>query len=221
MSLLDSLHPSAKLDWSSYLLTCLQISHTILPSLPDNLSDLRGLKVLVLEECPAMSLLPACLPELFNLEKLSIIFLPLLTHLPKNLGQLKLLKVHLESCRSLGLPSFLTSMSSLRSLSFVDCPQITSLPDSISSLSRLSSLKLNHLSGLPHVPSTLPLLPSLVKLSLRWCTGLRALPNDLGSLSCLREVDLDGCRQLEVLPQSLLDRQNVTEVKGSWGSARN
>ncbi|CAI7807612.1 unnamed protein product [Closterium sp. NIES-53] len=50
------------------------------------------LELLSSHECPAMSLLPACLPELFNLEKLSIIFLPLLTHLPKNLGQLKLLK---------------------------------------------------------------------------------------------------------------------------------
>ncbi|CAI5950972.1 unnamed protein product [Closterium sp. NIES-65] len=179
-------------------LTCLNISHTSLPALPDNLSDLRALKALVLEECSAMPLLPACLPDLSNLEQLTIKSLPLLTHLPENLGQLNVLSLHLESCKDLQrLPPSLTLMPSLKFLSIVDCPRITSLPDSISSLSRLASLKVERLPGLHHVPPTLPLLPSLVNLSLKGCIGLRALPNDLGGLSCLREVDLDGCSQLE------------------------
>ncbi|GJP40401.1 hypothetical protein CLOM_g24671 [Closterium sp. NIES-68] len=199
----------------------LHIVNTNLPSLPDNLGDLRELAVLQLEKCHAMTSLPDSLTTLSKLQQIDLKSLPLLTHLPENFGQLKALnELSLESCKALqGLPSSFTLLPSLIMLSIINCPKVTCLPDSLSSFTRLSSLKLNRLPGLRHLPSPF-FLPSLVQFSLQGCKRLCALPNDLGGLSHLREVDLDGCPQLKQLPQSLRDRQKVIEVKGAWGRRR-
>ncbi|CAI5473325.1 unnamed protein product [Closterium sp. Yama58-4] len=166
----------------------------------DLLSSLQQLKVLLLEECPAVTSLPSSLTSLSNLQQLTLKSLPLLTHLPENIGQLQALRdLSLESCQALkALPPSFTLLYSLMRLTIVDCPKLTHLPDPISSLSSLASLTLTRLPFLRRLPSPLS-LPRLIKLSLQGCKRMRALPRDLGSLSCLREVDLDGCMQLKLL----------------------
>ncbi|CAI7750077.1 unnamed protein product [Closterium sp. NIES-54] len=136
----------------------LAIVQSGLPSLPSNLSELRSLKSLILEDCVVMPPLPASLAHLSNLDKLVLTTLPQLAHLPRNLGQLKALKeLTVEFCDALvGLPASIGLLSSLVLLSVTECKTFSSLPDSIASLPCLTSLKLNCLPRMRRVPESLP-----------------------------------------------------------------
>ncbi|CAI5507096.1 unnamed protein product [Closterium sp. Naga37s-1] len=193
----------------------LAIVRSGLPSLPSNLSELRSLKALIVEDCVAMPSLPASLAHLSNLEKLMLTTLPQLAHLPRNLGQLKALKeVTVEFCDALtGLPASIGLLSSLVLLSVTECKKFSSLPASIGSLPRLASLKLNCLPRLRRLPESLSLLPALVILSLEDCEQLQALPEGLAGVGTLREVIVAGCCELKHVPQSLLERQNVVDLQ--------
>ncbi|CAI5462129.1 unnamed protein product [Closterium sp. Yama58-4] len=194
----------------------LAIVKSRLPLLPSNLSDLKSLKVLILERCICMSSLPSSLPHLSNLEKLVLSTLPRLARLLENLGQLKALKeLTVEACDALvGLPASIGLLSSLVLLSVIECDKFSSLPDSIGSLPRLASLKLNCCFRLRRLPESISRLPALVILSLEDCEGLRALPEGLAGVGTLREVIIGGCGRLKSLPQSLLDRQHVIDLQG-------
>ncbi|CAI5476870.1 unnamed protein product [Closterium sp. Yama58-4] len=211
---LQVLHPArlALLSTLQYL----AIVKTRLPLLPSNLSDLKSLKVLILERCICMPSLPASLPHLSNLEKLVLSTLPRLARLPKNLGQLKSLKeLSVEACDALvGLPASIGLLSSLVLLSIIECDKFSSLPNSIGSLPCLASLKLNGLFRLRRLPESISRLPALVILSLEDCEELRALPEGLAGVGTLREVIIGGCGRLKSLPQSLLDRQHVIDLQG-------
>ncbi|CAI5459858.1 unnamed protein product [Closterium sp. Yama58-4] len=202
----------ARLDLLSSL-QHLHIALSNLSALPESLADLVQLRVLLLEECPAMTSLPDSLTSLSNLRQLTLKSLPLLTHLPEDIGQLKALRhLSLESCQALNaLPPSFTLLSALVRLTIADCNKLTCLSDSISSLSSLASLSLTRLPFLRRLPSPLS-LPRLIKLSLQGCKRMRALPCDLGSFPCLREVDLDGCIRLKELPVSLVDRAMLYAV---------
>ncbi|CAI5507124.1 unnamed protein product [Closterium sp. Naga37s-1] len=185
-------NPQAGQPASLTLLSSLQhlaIVSTRLPLLPSNLSDLRSLKVLILERCICMPSLPDSLPHLPNLEKLVLSTLPRLARLPKNLGQLKALKeLTVEACDALtGLPASIGLLSSLVLLSVIECDKFSSLPDSIGSLPRLASLKLNCCFRLRRLPESISRLPALVILSLEDCEKLQALPDGLAGVGTLRE----------------------------------
>ncbi|CAI5533692.1 unnamed protein product, partial [Closterium sp. Naga37s-1] len=93
----------------------LHIALSNLSALSETVGNLAQLKVLLLEECPAMTSLPASLTSLSNLQQLTLKSLPLLTHMPENIGQLKALRnLSLESCQALkALPFSVTLLSSL------------------------------------------------------------------------------------------------------------
>ncbi|GJP53355.1 hypothetical protein CLOM_g12513 [Closterium sp. NIES-68] len=209
----------AGLERLSSSLENLSIWSTDLSSLPENLSDLCNLQVLIVGNCPAMPCLPASLASLPKLKKLNVSFLPLLAHLPENLGELTgLHELTIESCKALQeLPPSLTQLSSLIWLAVGKCQGITSLPVSLTSLSCLAFLKINRLPRLCHLPSPLS-LPSLVKLALDTCPMLESLPSNLGCLPSLRVVYLIGCEQLKEQLQLLLEgRTDVVKVKHGWG----
>ncbi|CAI5513064.1 unnamed protein product [Closterium sp. Naga37s-1] len=107
----------------------LHIALSNLSALSETVGNLAQLKVLLLEECPAMTSLPASLTSLSNLQQLTLKSLPLLTHMPENIGQLKALRnLSLESCQALkALPFSVTLLSSLMRLTIEDCPNLTRL----------------------------------------------------------------------------------------------
>ncbi|CAI5959259.1 unnamed protein product [Closterium sp. NIES-64] len=112
----------------------LHIVNTNLPALPENLGDLKELAVLLLEKCHAITSLPSSMVTLPKLQQINLKTLPLLTHLPENLGQLKALNelVSLQGCKALrALPSDLGSLSCLREVDLDVCTQLKELPGSL------------------------------------------------------------------------------------------
>ncbi|CAI5519651.1 unnamed protein product [Closterium sp. Naga37s-1] len=147
----------------------LAIVKSRLPLLPSNRSDLRSLKVLILERCICMPSLPDSLPHLSNLEKLDMSTLPRLARLPKNPGQLKSLKeLTVEACNvlvglpaSIGLfrlrrlPESISRLPALVILSLEDCEELRALPEGLAGVGTLREVIVGGCGGLKHVPQSL------------------------------------------------------------------
>ncbi|XP_058754765.1 putative disease resistance RPP13-like protein 1 [Vicia villosa] len=93
----------------------------------------------------------------------------------------------------------LSTLKSLRVLSFHNSPYLDALPDSINELIHLRYLDLSA-TAIKTLPESLCNLYNLQTLRLHNCRELTWLPNDMQNLVNLRHLDIRGNRKLEEMP---------------------
>ncbi|XP_057818922.1 disease resistance protein TAO1 [Cryptomeria japonica] len=203
-------------EWNMKRVVVLDLSFSkgiqALWSEPSNIEALKNLKVLKLNYCTSLQVLP----DLAN--HTSIIQLELcgckeLRELPESIGFLTELKfLDLSNCCNLiQLPNTISNLKSLEVLFLSNCHRIRMLPDSFEDLGVLKKVKLD---GMPlkNLPKSFRWLSCLEKLSLHGCHELRSLPQPLGELNRLRYLDLHGCSSLQTLPNSIYELESLCRL---------
>ncbi|XP_059648029.1 disease resistance protein RUN1-like [Cornus florida] len=181
-------------------LKVLDISHTNIRKLPDEICMLENLEVMDFTEC---SKLDADFPS--NMERLSSLrFLSFygskIQSLPASIsGFTQLQTLNIGGCTELQLqPELLPS--SLRILNVGEIPDLISLVD-------LQELQFFECHNLVDMPRDIGRLLKLEKLTLD-DTKIKSLPKDIGLLSLLKVLDIRSCEDLQCilgLPSSLVE----------------
>ncbi|GJS49536.1 NB-ARC domains-containing protein [Tanacetum coccineum] len=212
-----------------------------LTTTPD-FSKITNLEVLDLEGCMNLVSIHPSVGMLKRLVVLNLTGCLKVNQLPEALGWIKsLTELHVDRTAITELPSFVSSLINLESLSFGGQGRIqprwwTSItrpfglsskqqhPQISISLSGLHMLKYLNFSycNLEQVPDNIGGLSSLRKLNLGG-NSFTSLPGSLSQLSHLSELTLDGCKKLEVLPElppniwkfNASDCTSLREVSGS------
>ncbi|GKB35742.1 NB-ARC domains-containing protein [Tanacetum coccineum] len=194
----------------------------------------RRLKVMKLRYCYNLTTTPD-FSKILNLEELDLEGCMNLVSIHPSVGMLKRLVVlNLTGCLKVNqLPEALGCIKSLTEL-HVDRTAITELPSFVSSLINLESLSFGGQGriqprcycNLEQVLDAIGGLLLLKKLNLEG-NNFTSLPGSLRQLSHLEELRLDGCKKLEVLPElppsiwniSASDCTSLTEVSGYHGNS--
>nr|GEU32208.1 hypothetical protein [Tanacetum cinerariifolium] len=162
-----------------------------LTTTPD-FSKITNLEELNLEGCVN---LVSVHPLVVMLKRLVVLKLPgclKVDHLPEALGRIKsLMELHVDKTAITELPSFVTSLINLESLSIGGQGRIQ--PRWWTAITAPFSL-------LKQVPESIGGLSSLHKLNLEG-NNFTILPGSLSQLSDLDTLRVDGCKKLEVLPE--------------------
>ncbi|GJY14203.1 NB-ARC domains-containing protein [Tanacetum coccineum] len=202
---------------------------------------LKRLVVLNMRDCRRARSFPSKL-EMDCLRVLNLSGCLKVDQLPEALGRIKsLTELHVDRTAVPELPSFVSSLINLESLSFGGHEMIqprwwTSItvpfgllskqqhpPRSVSlaGLHMLKSLNLSY-CNLEQVPESIRGLSCLKELDLRG-NNFSSLPGSLSQLSHLEDLYVDGCKKLEVLPKlppslsgiSASDCTSLREMSGS------
>jgi Leucine-rich repeat (LRR) protein len=137
--------------------------HTLLQTLPDSVTDLRGLTKLDLSGCAALESLPDRAGSMGKLQQLNLSGCAALKRLPAS--------VH---------------MYALQVLKLSGCAALEGLPDDIGELRSWSTLLLSGCTALVKLPAQVSKLPKLAELDLTGCPGLMGLLElDLGGCGSL------------------------------------
>ncbi|XP_050245473.1 TMV resistance protein N-like [Quercus robur] len=188
---------------------------------------LKKLVLLNLNSCSNLMCLPSSICSLNSLQRLNLCECSNFDNLPENLGNLKgLYDLDLSGTEIKELPSSIEGLTTLNSLTLVDCEDLVCLPSTICSLSLLRRLNLcgcsnfdnlpenlGNLKGLhdldlsgtaiKELPSSIEGLTTLDSLTLEDCKNLVCLPSTICSLSSLQHLDLCGCSNFDNLPENL------------------
>ncbi|GJW42677.1 NB-ARC domains-containing protein [Tanacetum coccineum] len=179
-----------------------------LVSVHPSIGMLKRLFVLNMRDCERLQNFPSRV-EMDALKVLNLTGCLKVDQLPEALGRIKsLTELHVERNAITKLPSFVSSLINLESLSFglhmlkslnLSYCNLVQVPDSIGDLSCLKYLDLkgNHLSK---VPQSIGGLSCLEELNLEG-NNFTSLPKSFSQLSHLYYLRLDGCKKLEVLPE--------------------
>jgi len=178
-----------------------------LASLPNNIGELKSLKLLHLSGCSRLASLPDRIDELKSLKSLNFNGCWGLVSLPDRIGELQSLEwLNLHGCSGLAsLPDRIVELKSLKSLNLNGCSGLESLPDSIGGLRCLTMLNLSGCLKLASLPDSIGALKWLYALHLTGCLGLKSLPDSIGELNRLTTLDLSGCLKLASLPNNIID----------------
>lgn len=208
-------------------LCVLDMSFSLVATLPGQLSSLKKLQILRLDACKKLTRLPDEIGSLGELRVLSLRFCTQLRVLPTSIWTLRRLNaLYAPGCAFCALPAIPTTVVQLRNLDLGSCRDMVSLPDGISCLSLLEQLnlsgcwklelidpgvgKLQNLKNLflaccgriRELPS-LAHLTSLEVLDVQLCVRLRYMPPDIGELLQLREIYMEFCKRLEGFPDEM------------------
>eukprot|EP00878_Enallax_costatus_P005453 GHUV01005724.1.p1 GENE.GHUV01005724.1~~GHUV01005724.1.p1 ORF type:complete len:427 (+),score=69.66 GHUV01005724.1:145-1425(+) len=148
---------------------------------------------LVLNSCPNLTHLPACIKQLQHLEKLQILSCPRFLALPETLGDLR----------------------SLELLDISAPPPTTAATDPAVMNGPSPAAAVPHQAGLGPLEAAVAAADlfnfgSLARFAR--CCALRALPNSLGNLANLRTLIVQDCPFLEHIPDSIGELQNLTQL---------
>ncbi|KAF3784376.1 popC protein [Nymphaea thermarum] len=139
--------------------------------LPCGILQLSSLKLLSLEKCSEIKILPEANITDVSLESLQ--------------------ELILDGCTSLsGLPEYVGRFRSLRRLSLRGCPSLDQLPDSIGNLVVLEELILDDCPSLASLPDSIGNLKSLYRLSVfrnNYNCRVVRIPYSIGKLKSLKE----------------------------------
>ncbi|CAF4425515.1 unnamed protein product, partial [Didymodactylos carnosus] len=154
----------------------------VLSSIPNEIGELRLLKILKIHSCPLLRTLPNHMKHLTNLISLTI-----------------------EYSSLTKIPTFIHNLNLLETL-YLYNNKITILSDTISGLTRLKHLDLNF-NPLSSFSPNIRHLPQLQGLELRGC-NLKTVPNFITQLYSLTTLDLSG-NLLSSLPLSFIHLQKL------------
>ncbi|GJW75558.1 NB-ARC domains-containing protein [Tanacetum coccineum] len=211
-------------------------------SVHPSIGMLKRLVVLNLRECKRLQNFPSRV-EMDDLHVLNLTGCLKVDQLPEALGQIKsLTELHVDRTAIKKLPSFVSSLINLESLSFggqwriqprwwtsINVPfgllskkQHPQRSVSLAGLQMLKSLNFSY-CNLLEVPESIGCLSCLDELNLEG-NNFTSLPRSLSQLSHLGVLELDGCKKLEVLPELPTSVWNINargctslkEVSGSF-----
>ncbi|GJU66418.1 NB-ARC domains-containing protein, partial [Tanacetum coccineum] len=214
-----------------------------LVSVHPSIGMLKRLFVLNMRDCERLQNFPSRV-EMDALKVLNLTGCLKVDQLPEALGRIKsLTELHVERTAIIELPSFVSSLINLESLSFGGQGKIqprwwTSItapfgllskqqhPQRSVSLAGLHMLKSLNFSycNLEQVPESIGGLSCLVKLNLSG-NNFSSLPGSLSQLSHLEDLYVDGCKKLEVLPKlppslSGISASHCTSLREVLGSSK-
>ncbi|PWA61522.1 NB-ARC domains-containing protein [Artemisia annua] len=215
-----------------------------LVSVHPSIGMLKRLVVLNLRGCKQLRIFPSRV-EMDSLQVLNLSGCLKVEQLPKALGLIKTLtELNVDRTAITELPSFVSSLINLESLSFggqgriqqrwwtsgpfgllskQQHPQIPrSVMSSVTGLHMLKSLKFNY-CNLLEVPESIGGLSCLKYLHLEG-NNFTSLPGSLSQLSQLERLRLDGCKKLEVLPElphslTIMAASDCTSLREMLGSS--
>ncbi|GBG88058.1 hypothetical protein CBR_g46427 [Chara braunii] len=153
---------------------------------PADISGLKRLELLDLQDCQNLKALPDCVSQLVSLKELNVSGCKELRHLPTDIGNLE--NLQLLNLRSSGL---------------------TALPASISNLGKLMELDLSFAGELAQLPAEISGLKSLRLLNLHSCASLESLPDEMTVLMDLEVMDVSGGKHIEYLPMEIGNLTNL------------
>ncbi|GJT60631.1 NB-ARC domains-containing protein [Tanacetum coccineum] len=192
-----------------------------LVSVHPSIGMLKRLVVLNLRDCKRLKNFPSRV-EMDALHVLNLTGCLKVDQLPEELGRIKsLTELHVDRTSITELPSFVSFLINLESLSFGGQGRIhprwwtsitrpfgllgkqqhlqRSVMSSLAGLHMLKSLNLSY-CNLEQVPDAIRGLSFLKKLHLEG-NNFTSLPGSLSQLSHLETLELDGCKKLEALPE--------------------
>lgn len=210
-------------------------------AVPPGLWKLPNLEVLQLCAATHVTILPSAIAGLKRIRHLNFAGCRNLEYLPEDIGSLNLLEDLNLSCTALRkLPSSLSGLRNLKTLSIRECPRLLSLPSTIASLPSLKSLDVSYCWDLIVIPpsvgepnsfkklyqldmagcsfQSLPAFsvgacPALKNLNLSDCVNLTSLPSTIRFVKSLEVLNLDGCRNLQSLEDlGLEDLTNLSHL---------
>ncbi|GKC13319.1 NB-ARC domains-containing protein, partial [Tanacetum coccineum] len=202
-----------------------------LVSVHPSIGMLKRLVVLNLRDCKQLQNFPIRV-EMDALQVLNLTGCLKVNQLLEALGGIKsLTELHVDRTAITELPSFVSSLINLESLSFggqgriqptwwtaITAPfgLLTQVPESIGGLSCLMELNLKG-NNLLEVPESIGGLSCLWKLNLEG-NNFSSLPGSLSQLFDLGRLIVDGCKKLEVLPELSpsiwkIDASNCTSLR--------
>ncbi|KAK9016445.1 hypothetical protein V6N11_078944 [Hibiscus sabdariffa] len=190
-----------------------------LKSLPGWLQQLAGLKSLTITDCKELDLEGMQLQWdlLKNLSHLEIDNLPQLVSLPIWLQYLVQLKrLLLKNCSGLrSLFPVFQHLTSLESLSIINCTELELSADGIQIFqghTSLRSLYLNNIPKCPYLPEWLQHLVQLKTLEIEDCSGLKSLFPVFQHLTSLEEFRVSDCQELELSADGIQTFQDDTSL---------
>ncbi|MFX1324236.1 MAG: leucine-rich repeat domain-containing protein [Promethearchaeota archaeon] len=185
-----------------------------LTSLPDDLSGLYSLEVLILENCRSLKTVPESIIELRALKELNLDKCRSLRILPENFGNMKALEnLKLKRCTRLKeIPKSLGNQKDIEILDFSYCYHLVNLPDELSNLKALKKLRLRGCRELKSLPHCIGNLTLLAELDLYACGKLKSLPESIGNLTNLKKLELSYCNLLLTIPESIKNIDALDEV---------
>ncbi|CAK9152319.1 unnamed protein product [Ilex paraguariensis] len=175
-------------------------------NLPDNVEEILdglqphpNLKELTIRSYPGLKF-PNLMDNLSALKCLEVRCCPNLEHLPRGLKNLVTLeRLELSNCDSLtSLPATgLQGLSSLTSLSIINCKKLSCLSDGVKYLTALQDLYINGCPEMMSWPEDIQHLNRLRSLRIWSCPNLLYLPDGLRCLHKLKTLEIEDCQHLE------------------------
>ncbi|XP_050257399.1 disease resistance protein RPV1-like isoform X20 [Quercus robur] len=193
-------------------LKMLYLSGTAIKELPSSIDGLTTLTSLTLNDCKNLVCLPSTICSLKLLERLDLSRCSNFDNLPENLGNLKGLKeLNLSGTSIKELPSSIDGLTALTSLTLQDCENLVCLPSTICSLKLLECLDLYGCSNFDNLPENLGNLKGLKNLHLSG-TAIKELPSSIDGLTTLTSLTLNDCKNLVCLPSIICSLNSLERL---------
>ncbi|KAL3727296.1 hypothetical protein ACJRO7_032090 [Eucalyptus globulus] len=177
------------------------------------LSSFQRLEILILRDCSNLEQIDNCIGNMENLVSLDLSGCSGLKELPLQMANLEQLKeLLLDETTMQEIPSFISYLKKLETLSVRDCKSLIGFPDSIGNLVNLSTLVLSGCVELATLPHSIGSLENLRCLSLGSCQQLREIPSWIGNLKLLTQLDLSGCSRIQQLPPQIGELKQLEEL---------
>eukprot|EP00536_Pseudo-nitzschia_multiseries_P011003 jgi/Psemu1/297748/fgenesh1_pm.355_\ len=179
-------------------------------NLHESVSNLSGLRRLMLSRCDLLQKLPASIGRLDRLVELDLFDSFQISELPEEISGCRSLK-RLRLGGSPGvankslkrLPESLGNLLNLEDLQLDKCKRLKTLPSSLGGMKNLLRLSLRECKELKFLPPSIVRCTKLVELNLLKCVSLKSLPSDIGSLRFLEDLNMMKCKAVQEIPHSI------------------